>query len=33
MIVFNPENASFLLSGKSYSYAVYVNGAGLLQQL
>lgn len=33
MIVFNPENASFLLSGKNYSYAAYVNRAGLLQQL
>ena len=33
MIVFDPNFKSLLLNGKSYSYAMYVNKAGFLQQL
>lgn len=33
MIRFNLETKSFLLSGKNYSYAMFVNSAGFLQQL
>lgn len=33
MIRFNSETKSFLLSGKNYSYAMFVNSAGFLQQL
>lgn len=32
MICFNEKEQSFLLSGKNYSYAMYVNRAGFLQQ-
>lgn len=33
MIHFNSETKSFLLSGKNYGYAMFVNSAGFLQQL
>lgn len=33
MIHYNSENKSFLLSGKNYSYAMFVNRAGFLQHL
>ncbi len=33
MIHFLPESKSFLLTGKGYSYAMYVNRVGMLQQL
>lgn len=33
MIYFNSETKSFILSGKNYSYAVFINRAGFLQHL
>lgn len=33
MVVFDREKKFFLLSGKNYSYGMYVNGMGLLQHL
>ncbi len=33
MIIFSEHQNSFLLSGKHFSYAMYVNGAGFLQHL
>lgn len=33
MIVFDSASKSFLLNGKNYSYAMYVNEAGYLQHL
>ena len=33
MIYYNSETKSFLLSGKNYSYCMYINRAGLLQHL
>lgn len=33
MIHYNLENKGFLLSGKNYSYAMFVNRTGFLQHL
>lgn len=33
MIIFDKKQKSFILSGKNYSYAMYVNGLGTLKQL
>lgn len=33
MIIFKRQTKSFLLSGKNFSYAIYINGAGYLQNL
>lgn len=33
MIVFHEQEKAFLLSGKDYSYALYINGVGYLQNL
>lgn len=33
MIYYNSETKSFLLSGRNYSYAMFVNRAGFLQHL
>lgn len=33
MILFNEKNKSFLISGKDYSYAAFINRAGFLQHL
>lgn len=33
MIYYNSQTKSFLLSGKNYSYCMYINRAGLLRHL
>ena len=33
MIIYETQSKTFLLSGKNYSYCMYINRAGLLQHL